>query len=320
VLNEGLEASLGVRLPIVQAPIGSATTPELAAGVSNAGALGSLAVSWRDLQATEDIIRRTQALTPHPFAVNVVLAWPQAERIEIALESGVPIIWTAWGAPTTAERAVHAAGAHLIHTVGTVADGLAAAEAGVDVIVTQGREAGGHVLGTLPWLALLSGVRELLPDQTLLVAGGMADGRDLRTAIDAGADGAVLGTRFLCATEADVAPAYQDAIINAGEGDTVLTDLFDKGWPGAMHRVIRNSTVRMWEVAGQPPPGRRPGERDRVATDAKGSPVERYSDTIPTRQTTGDLEALALYAGESSAKIDAVRPAAEIVSEIAAGP
>jgi nitronate monooxygenase len=302
----------------VQAPIGSASTPQLAAAVSNAGGLGSLAVSWRDLATTRDLIGRTQELTSLPFAVNVVLAWPQAERVDAALAAGVKVIWTAWGAPVTFEPAVHAAGARLVHTVGSVDDGLSAIEAGVDVIVAQGREAGGHVLGTVPWRELVTALRDRAPEQTLLVAGGMANGADLRAAIEAGADGAVFGTRFLCALEADAHPVYQEAIVSAGSGDTVLTDLFDKGWPGAPHRVLRNSTVRLWESAGRPPPGHRPGESDHVATGGDGSPIERYSDTIPTKQLSGDLEALALYAGESSARVSAVRTAGEIVEEIAA--
>jgi len=104
--------------------------------------------------------------------------------------------------------------------------------------------------------------------------------------------------------------------LNAAEGDTMLTMLFDKGWPGAPHRVLRNSTVRLWEAAGCPEAGFRPGEHDTVAVASDGSAIERYSDTIPTRTTTGDVEALALYAGESSGRIHDVRPAGQIIEDL----
>jgi nitronate monooxygenase len=99
----------------------------------------------------------------------------------------------------------------------------------------------------------------------------------------------------------------------------VLTHLFDKGWPGAAHRVLRNSTIRMWEAAGCPAPGSRPGEHDQVAATLGGAPIERYSDVIPSLGVTGDLEALALYAGETAARINDVLPASEIVRVLVRG-
>ena len=308
---------LGIRYPIVQAPIGSATTPELAAAVSSAGALGAISITWRALAEVDRVIRRTASLTQQPFAANVVLAWPQERRIALALEAGARILWTFWGDPRPHAATAHAAGALLIHTIGSVEEAESAIDAGVDVLVTQGVEAGGHVRGATRWRELLARTIEKAPGIPVVVAGGIATGADVVSALRAGADGACLGTRFVCSREADASPVYQQRIIAATSEDTLLTCLFDKGWSGAPHRVLRNSTVRMWEAAGRPPPGARPGEHDRVAVGAEGTPVERYSDVIPTSRVTGELEALALYAGESCARVHDVAPAADIVGRLA---
>ena len=311
-----MRALLGIDYPVIQAPIGSASTAELAAAVSNAGALGSLAVSWREPHDVRRLVEQTEALTTRSFAVNVVLRWDQHRRVAVALETGAKLVWTSWGDPAPYAGPVHAAGALLIHTVGSAEEAERAVAEGVDLLVLQGAEAGGHVCGAASWQSLLPEVRRGAAGVPIVVAGGIADGRDVARALAAGADGACLGTRFVCAAEAAAAPEYQNAIIRAKPGDTVLTTLYDKGWPEAPHRVIRNSTVRAWEAAGCPEPGNRPGERDVVATAADGTPVERYSDVIPTRGVSGRLEELALYAGESAARIGEVLPAAEIVARL----
>ncbi|MDE3154972.1 MAG: nitronate monooxygenase [Acidobacteriota bacterium] len=312
-----LARRLGLDYPIVQAPIGSATSPALAAAVSNAGGLGSLALSWRRPDESVAVMAETRRLTSRPFAVNVVLAWPQDVQVSLALDAGAGIVWTFWGDPRPYVRTVHDGGAILMHSVGSVREARSAAAGGVDVLVAQGVEAGGHVRGVDPLRVLLAQILEQVPGVPVVAAGGLADEDDVAAVIAAGASGACLGTRFLCAREANVAPIYQQQIVAAGPGTTVLTRLFNKGWPDAPHRVLRNSTVRAWETAGCPPDGQRPGEYDRVATGSDGRPVERYSDTIPTPDLQGDLEALALYAGEGAARIDRVEAAADLVRRLA---
>ena len=114
-----LTTLLGIEVPIIQAPIGSATTPELVVAVSNAGAMGMLALSWCDLSETRQCIIKTNELTQNPFGINLVLAWPQHERLDIALEEGVSFISTFWGDPRPYVDYVHSAGAMHIHTVGS---------------------------------------------------------------------------------------------------------------------------------------------------------------------------------------------------------
>lgn len=308
-----LTSLLGIEVPIIQAPIGSATTPELVAAVSNAGAMGMLALSWCGLSETRQRIRKTKELTQSPFGINLVLAWPQRERLETALEEGVSFISTFWGDPGPYVGQVHSAEATHIHTVGTWQEARRAADVGVDVIIAQGIEAGGHVWGRVSTLELVQSVSEHLDNLPVVAAGGIADAEGMAAALRTGADGVWMGTRFLCSAEANVARVYQEKIVEATRKDTVLTKLFDKGWPDASHRVIRNSSFQMWEAAGGPNSGQRPGERDVVARFPNGDPVERYSDVIPTREMKGHLEALALYAGHSVEFIHDVRPAGQIV-------
>jgi NAD(P)H-dependent flavin oxidoreductase YrpB (nitropropane dioxygenase family) len=313
-----LSEILAIEVPIVQAPIGTAATPSLAAAVANAGGLGMLALSWSRPEQIRDLIRATRSLTARPFGVNLVLEWPQQERLRVVLEEGVRIVSTFWGNPAEYVSVVHAAGAKLIHTAGTFDEAAQAVAAGVDILVAQGVEAGGHVRGSTPLQQLLSELTGAFPAIPVIAAGGLADVQDIAAARVAGAEGAWLGTRFVCSVEANAAAIYQDLIIGASADDTVLTTLFARGWPDAPHRVLRNSTIRACEAAGRAmEPVAEIG--DIVARTASGAPVERYAFALPTRTMTGDLEAMALYAGLGVDRIRDVQPARDLVQTLAAG-
>ena len=308
---------LGVELPIVQAPVGSVTTPALAAAVSNAGGLGMLAATWRSPAQLREVLRQTRALTTRPFGVNLVLAFDPRERLRVALEEGVGVISLSWGDPAPWIRMIHEAAGTVIHAVGSADEAARASHAGVDILVAQGVEAGGHVLGTVPRDRLVAEVKQLAGGIPVLAAGGVSDAEDVRKAMNAGADGVWSGTRFVACTEAGAHPDYQQRIVDATAVDTLLCGLFDIGWPDAPHRVIRNSTVRVWEAAGRPA-GARPGEGEVLAHFPGGRPIVRYADVPPVAGVTGEVEALALYAGESVERIEDVLPAAEIVHRMSA--
>lgn len=311
---------LGIDLPIVQAPIGSATRPVLAGAVSNAGGLGMLAVTWRDPDTVRRMVRETRELTERPFGANLVLRWPPEERLELCLEEGVEVISLAWGDPGPYVESVHSAGARLLHAVGSADESRTAADAGADVIVAQGWEAGGHVRGGVGTLPLVPRVVEAVHPRPVLAAGGIADGRGLVAVLALGAAGVMMGTRFLASEEADVHPDYRDAVLRAAETDTAYGQVFDIGWPDAPHRVLQNSTVAGWEAAIPPAAGARPGEADVVASDPDGRPVVPYSDVIPLSGTVGEVEALALYMGQSAGLVGRIQPAGEIVARWAERP
>jgi NAD(P)H-dependent flavin oxidoreductase YrpB (nitropropane dioxygenase family) len=262
-------------------------------------------------------IRRTKALTSRPFGVNLVLAFPQEERLAACLDEGVRLVSFFWGDPAPFVARVHEAGALAASTVASAAEARAAVDAGVDIVVAQGWEAGGHVRGEVATLPLVRAVvREVAP-VPVLAAGGIADGAGLAAVLALGAAGAWVGTRFLASPEARVHPDYQARLLAAAETATVHTRLFDVGWPDAPHRVLRNSTHAAWEAAGAPPSGARPGEGEAVAKGRFG-PVPRYASMTPGPDTEGEVEALSMWAGQGVARVDTVKPAGEIVREMAA--
>ncbi len=309
---------LGIRLPIVQAPIGSATTPRLAAAVSRAGGLGTLALTWVTPAEAVARVRAVRELTDRPFGVNLVLDFPVDDLLTACLAEDVPLVSTFWGDPARVAGRVHAAGALHAHTVGSVEEAERAAAAGVDVIVAQGWEAGGHVRGRVATLALVPAVADAVAPVPVIAAGGVADGRGLAAVLALGAQAGWLGTRFLTAREAATHDVYRDRVVRAGAHEAAYTRCFDGGWPDAPHRVLRNATLTAWEAAGRPAAPHRPGEGAVLATDAEGRGCPRYGDTIPLPGMSGDLGELALYAGQSAGLVRDVASAEDIVARIAA--
>jgi nitronate monooxygenase len=307
--------ALGIDLPVVQAPV--AATAALTAAVSNAGALGTFQASWHEPDDLRALVRSTKGLTDRPFAGNLVLEWPQEERLEILLEEGVRIISLFWGDPAPLVGRVHGAGGTVLYTVGSADEARRAVAAGVDVVVAQGQEAGGHVWGQVSTMALVPAVVDAVAPVPVIAAGGIADGRGLAAALALGAAGAWVGTRFVASVEAGLHDEYKQLLLGASETDTVYSRLFDVGWENAPLRTLRNSTVRRWEEAGRPPPGERPGEGEVVARAVDGSEIVRYAVNDPEVGIEGELEALALYAGQGVGLVSELRPAAEIVRTLA---
>jgi NAD(P)H-dependent flavin oxidoreductase YrpB (nitropropane dioxygenase family) len=317
-MRTALTERFGLTAPIIQAPMGGATSPTLAAAVSNAGGLGMLALARTPEKLVREQIRETRRLTNRPFGVNLVLAFPQDERLAVCLEEGAPVVSFFWGDPSPFVGRVHAAGASVIHTAASAADASAAVGAGVDLIVAQGWEAGGHVRGEVATLPLVRAVVSAVDPTPVVAAGGIADGESLAAVLAAGAAGAWIGTRFLAAEEAAIHPRYRELLFAACETDTVHTSLFDIGWPDAPHRVLRNATVEAWEASGRPASGTRPGEGDVLAHRPDGGPMLRYQSATPGVGASGDIDALSLWAGQGVGQVRRAQPAAEIVREIVA--
>ena len=306
---------LGIEHPIVQAPMGGPAVPQLAAAVSNAGALGMLALSWSEDAGAA--VRELQGLTSRAFGANFGLQLDQHERLDGALEAGLRIVSLFWGDPGPYVERVHDAGALLLHTVGSAEEAKRAAGVGVDVIVAQGWEAGGHVWGQVGTLALVPAVVDAVGSTPVIAAGGIGDGRGVAAVLALGAQGAWVGTRFLMAAEAPVHERYRERLIQADETKALwFADLFDGGWPSAPHRALRNATIDDWEAAGRPAAGSRPGEGDQVATRPDGSGIPRYASLTPVEGLDGDIDAMSLWAGQSVALARRVQPASEIVADL----
>lgn len=315
-----LTDDLGVDVPIVQAPIGSATCPALAAAVANSGALGMLAVTWRDEATTRGMLRETHAATDGAVGVNIVVD-PAAKEIATedhiawCLEEGVEIISLSFGDATPYVETIHDHGGVVLQTVGSGEEARAAVDAGVDVVVAQGWEAGGHVQSEVATMPLVPRVVDAVPETPVIAAGGIADGRGIAAALALGADGAWLGTRFLATEEARAHQRYRERILDADERETIYSTLFDEGWPGTPHRVLENDTVAEWRAAGKPATDR-PGDSEVIARDTDGTPVHRYEDSLAVPGMAGDVEQLPLYAGQSAGLTDDSQPASELVTTL----
>src|ERR1700683_4251246 len=264
---------LGIARPIVQAAV--FTDPRLPAAVSNAGALGSVALWWAD--DAGDLVRETTALTDRPFSGNFVLTSDQHHRLDQALSAGLRIVSFLFRDPHSYVDSIHDAGGLVLQTVGSAEEARRAAGCGVDIVIAQGWEAGGHVLGRVATLPLVPAVVDAVAPVPVIAAGGIGDARGVAAVLALGAQGAMLGTRFLLAHEMPIHEEYRRRLIAATETDAEwYPNLYAVGGPvDASPRAIHNSTAEVWEAAGRPELGSRPGEGDVLAHFASGEAIVR---------------------------------------------
>lgn len=320
----GLLERLGIATPVVQAGMGGGISRhELAAAVSEAGGLGTIAVNGAEAIARE--LRAARALTGKPLAVNLLLPFARRDWFEAAAQADVVV--TFWGTPRRRTPGVW------LHQCGSVEEARAAAAAGADGLIVQGVEAGGHVRGRMPAHELLARVRDaLVPGAPpLLLAGGIAERGDVAAALDAGAAAAVAGTRFLASAESRAHPAYVERALAARE--TVLTELFGFGWPAPV-RVLRNAATDHWlddddgdargplalralnRLSGLGARHVPPSMQDRLFRAQRPRRPLLSPQPITDERPAALVDASALYAGQTVARIADVRPAAELVAAL----
>jgi nitronate monooxygenase len=315
--NTALCDLVGIELPIVQAPIGGAATATLAAAVSNAGGLGMLGLGGAPVEEAVREVRETFKRTKKPFGVNTIMHWPPDDVIPLILDEGVKVLSFFWGDCSRFIQRAHRYGAIVTLSVGSVEEAREAVDYGVDVIIAQGWEAGGHVRGTISTMALVPAVVDAVGKVPVVAAGGIADGRGIAAAFALGAAGAWLGTRYLAASEAPLHPHYRRRIFESEGKDTLYTeDLFDIEWPNAPHRALKNESSRIWETAGRPPMGQRPGEGDVVAR-AGDQVILRYTCMTPSSACEGDIEEMSMWAGQGVGLVTREQSAAHITRELA---
>jgi NAD(P)H-dependent flavin oxidoreductase YrpB (nitropropane dioxygenase family) len=313
-----VQEKLKLAVPILGAGLGGGLSASpLTIALARCGALGQIGIAPpAQLQAEIDAHRAAAA---GPVAVNLLLPFTRRAHVDAARTADAVV--TFWGTPRRPSDGVW------LHQCGSVEEAQAAAAAGADGVIAQGVEAGGHVRGTTPALALTDQVRAAvrIPVWT---AGGIAQRADVENALAAGAEGVVVGTRLLMSEESSAHPLYKERLRTAH--DTVLTDLFGAGWP-APHRVIANMATRRWlgsnglaprwvhalQVATAPVLSRAP-----VSVIQQAAKRQRPGMPLlgPAAATVRDPESLVdsgpLYAGITVARIDDVRPAAGIVAEL----
>jgi nitronate monooxygenase len=322
---------LGIDVPVFSVGFGDGAGPELAAAVSNAGACGVLGFSAMPTDEIERRIDETRRLTRRPFGGNIIIAAlerPDAaeefktaarERIGAAIAARIPLLVLFWGDPSPFVDDARAKGVRVALQAGSVDEAKRAADAGVDAVIVQGVEAGGHVRATESIWSLLPRAAQEIDSTPVIASGGIGDGAAIARALAAGAQGVSLGTRFVVSTEAHVHEHYKRRLIASSADDTYFGELFDVGWPGAPHRALRNKTVEEWDAAGQPPSGERPGEGEVIGvkhTPWGDHPWQRYQSGMLTPDFDGDTEYAVMWAGESVDTVRDVKPAAEIVRDL----
>ncbi len=285
----------GIDFPIISAGMGGIAGAELAAAVSEAGGLGTLGLAAFGREGIRHEIAAAQTRTRKPLAANLLVPFLRPGIVETVAETRIAAVTFFWGDPRDYVDAIsilHKAGTKIIWQCGAAEEARWARDAGVDAIMAQGFEAGGHVRGQITTLALIPEMRDALVDMPLIAAGGIADG-----------------------------PIYKERIVRAHAGDTIHTTLFDVGWPDAPHRVLRTGIVDEWERAGRPESGNRPGEGAAIVSVRRADvevPLINYTVMPPTDYTEGEIERLPFYAGQSCSMVNEILPAGEIVRRIAA--
>jgi enoyl-[acyl-carrier protein] reductase II len=306
-----------LRTPIAQAGMAFVSmTPELAVAVSNAGALGALGVGLLPAPVMTQVIAGIRAGTPGPFNVNFITGVTTDAQVDAACEAAVPVVSFHWGHPPQAwTDRLHTAGVRVFEQVGSVPAARRAAGDGVDVVVAQGLEAGGHNYATLPTFALVPLVVDAVAPTMVLAAGGIADGRGLAAALMLGADGAWIGTRLVATDESGAHEEYKSRLVAADATATVRTSMFGPETPDFNPmRVLRNRVVD----EAPDPAGERP-VIGRANLGGQEVEIRRFANLVPMRgATTGDLDEMPLLAGQGVGLIDAVKSAGSVIGDITA--
>jgi NAD(P)H-dependent flavin oxidoreductase YrpB (nitropropane dioxygenase family) len=300
-------ALFGIEHPVVLGGMGSGTSPDLVAAVSAAGGLGVQGCAGRAPADITGLAEAIRARTDRPFGLNLLLFTAEDAAVDAVLAAQPAVLSTAWASPEQQLAPLfaraHDAGIRTMHMVSTVHEARRAAEAGADVLVAQGTEGGGHV-GLIGSLVLVPQVVRAVAPIPVLAAGGIADGSGLAAALMLGAEGVLLGTRFLATAEAPLPATYKEAICASDGHDTFLTELPDvisgQVWPGAFARVLRTQFIQTWL-------GREGEVRQRRA---------ELRQAVARARQTGDVNNGALLIGQDAGLIERIEPAAEVVSRV----
>jgi NAD(P)H-dependent flavin oxidoreductase YrpB (nitropropane dioxygenase family) len=299
---------IGIEHPVVCAGMGGGLTGgELVGHVSEAGGLGVIGASFVPPEEVARMIARAREITTKPIGINLLLHAAE-DRLDDALSAEPAVLSTAWSRDDQDLGAIfakaHERGITVMHMVPRVEDAVIAAEAGANVIVAQGNEGGGHI-GEIATTVIVRQVVKAVAPIPVLAAGGFVDGAGLAAALALGADGILLGTRFLATEEAPVEAAYKRAIVASKGDDTIVTTIPDtlsgRDWPGAWVRVRRTRFIEAWL-------GREPELRRR--RDAVWAMLEAAEESDPDHAL--------IWIGQSAGLVDTILPAGEVVRQIAA--
>jgi NAD(P)H-dependent flavin oxidoreductase YrpB (nitropropane dioxygenase family) len=324
-----LTRAYGVRVPFVGAGMGFVAMPELVAAVSNAGGIGILGNAIEPALGTTSLIQQIKLATGRPFGVDFIVddsafgPMTTDDHIDACIGEQVKLVVFHMNLPSQewVDR-LHGSGARVWAQVGSVDQAVAAARLGIDAVIAQGSEAGGHNKSRTPLLVLLPAIVRAVHPMMVLAAGGISDGQSVFRAMAAGADGVWVGTRLVASREACAHAAYKTRLVAAGQASTVTTTMFGPEYPGRPYRVLRNRIVN--EFAGRestipdppPPPAAIGTTLLFPKTERLAYTMPKFSAIVPTPDTVGDFEEMGMPAGAGVAAIRSIQPVAQIVASM----
>ena len=322
VLKTRLTRDYKLEVPFVNAGMAFVATAPLASAVCKAGGLGMIGIAAMEPALLRSQIGEIRRATNRTFGVDIIARFSAPEQIDVLVEERVPLVVFFWDdAPATWIARLHEAGSKIWVQVGSVTEARAAIAQGVDGLVVQGSEAGGHNRSSAGLMSLLPAVRDVAGALLVVAGGGIADGRTVAAALALGADGVWVGTRLLASHEADAHPEYKQRVLAAAVDETARHNIFGPEFPDATVRSLRNRLVREWEHRDQPAPYKSapPEQMPVIGTaDIFGQkvPMTRFCGFPPTSGATGDMEEMSLLAGESVGLTTRMMGAGDIVREM----
>jgi nitronate monooxygenase len=313
----------GCRHPFASAGMAFAgSTADLALGVCAGGGVGAVGVGFTPADQLRAIIRHIRATTSAPFNINFVSFFDNDAQISVCAEEKVPIASFHWGHPSSRHlKLLIDAGVSVWEQVGDVKSAKIAVADGVEVVVAQGWEAGGHNYGGLPTMALVPEIVDAVSPSLVLAAGGIADGRGVAAALALGADGVWVGTRLVATPEAAVHPEHKRRIVEGKGEDTVRSSIFGPEWPAFNPmRLLRNRVVDEWNDRLAEVPTARDNLPVIGRTKLLGQEMEmrKFNVILATDDTEGDWEEMPWLAGQGVGLVRDIRPAKDVVEAMMA--
>ncbi len=322
VLRTRLTEAFKLTVPFVNAGMAFVATAPLAASVCRAGGLGIIGIAAMPPELLREQIGQIRRATKRSFGVDIIARFSTPEQIAVLVEERVPVVVFYWDAPPTDWVAdLKQAGSQIWIQVGSVVEAQTALAQGVDALIVQGAEAGGHNRSSAGLISLLPAIRDIAGDTLILAAGGIADGRTVAAALALGADGVWVGTRLLASHEADAHREYKQRVLAAAVDGTARHNIFGPEFPDATVRGLRNRIVREWQTRDEVAPYKvaTPEQMPLIGeADIFGQkvPMTRFSGFPPTSGASGDLEEMSLLAGESVGLTTKMMGAEAIVAEM----
>jgi NAD(P)H-dependent flavin oxidoreductase YrpB (nitropropane dioxygenase family) len=322
MLKTRITEQYGLKVPFINAGMAFIATAPLVRAVCSAGGMGILGSAAMPPDVLQAAIRDIKAVDPVSYGVNMIARFSGIEHIEVCVAEKVPVVVFFWDDPPDEWLSrLRRAGSHIWFQVGSVDEAKAALRRGVQALVVQGSEAGGHNRAAAAIFSLLPAVIDAVPSVPVVAAGGIADGRAVAAALALGADAVWVGTRLLASFEANAHPEYKNRVVAAGVGDTARHLIFGPEFPNASTRGLRNRIVREWERRDDPPPYKVVSDSElpvigQARFYGQEVPMRRFCGFPPTPQFTGDLEEMSLLAGEAVGQTKRFMSAASIIGEM----